>query len=342
MLALPTVTLVCVDCVNPAAALLALRRSLAQAQFARAILLTHEVPPAGAAGVEVVLIPRLTSRGAYSQFMLNELGRFVATEHALVIQWDGYVVNPAAWRSDFLHCDYIGAKWWHQDGCNVGNGGFSLRSKKLLAAVRALNLTDCTSNEDDMICRTARRTLETKHGIRFASEAVADQFAFERNPPAGPGLPFGFHGLFNMGRVLSPADLQELFLLLQPSTIAYVETLELLQEYLRQKRYEEAIWLAGRVLDFTPNQTHALKMLSVAAFRSNRKWLLTQAMQELHRIDPGNPEYLSNLGDLASMANRGADAARYYRLLLGVKPQDRPTLEKLGRLEAARPAPACA
>ncbi len=111
---------------------------------------------------------------------------------------------------------------------------------------------------------------------------------------------------------------------------------------MRQKRYEEAIWLAGRVLDFAPNQTHALKMLSVAAFRSNRKWLLTQAMQELHRIDPGNPEYLSNLGDLASMANRGADAANYYRRLLELKPQDRPTLEKLRRLDAVPAAPTCA
>ncbi len=137
-----------------------------------------------------MIISRLDSRGAYSQFMLNELGRFVATEHALVIQWDGYVVNPAAWRSEFLEFDYIGAKWWHQDGCNVGNGGFSLRSKKLLAAVQALGLTDCTINEDDMICRTSRRTLEVKHGVRFASEAVADRFAFERNPPsrAGPSL----------------------------------------------------------------------------------------------------------------------------------------------------------
>ncbi len=44
MLALPTVTLICVDCVNPAAALIALRRSLAQVQFARAVLLTHEAP----------------------------------------------------------------------------------------------------------------------------------------------------------------------------------------------------------------------------------------------------------------------------------------------------------
>jgi tetratricopeptide (TPR) repeat protein len=342
MLALPTVTLICVDCVNPAAALIALRRSLAQVQFARAVLLTHEAPLPGATGVEVVIIPRLASRGAYSQFMLNELGRFVATEHALVIQWDGYVVNPAAWRSEFLEFDYIGAKWWHQDGCNVGNGGFSLRSKKLLGAVQALALTDCTINEDDMICRTSRRTLEVKHGVRFASEAVADQFAFERNPPRGPDLPFGFHGLFNMWRVLSPAELQELFRRLQPSTIAYVETLELLQEYLRQKRYEEAIWLAGRVLDFAPNQTHALKMLSVAAFRADRKWLLTQAMQELHRIDPRNPEYLSNLGDLASMANRATDAVRYYRRLLELRPQDRPTLEKLGRLEGARTASACA
>ena len=54
----------------------------------------------------------------------------------LLIQWDGYVVNPEAWDPAFLGCDYLGAKWyWHDDGMRVGNGGFSLRSRRLLDAL---------------------------------------------------------------------------------------------------------------------------------------------------------------------------------------------------------------
>jgi hypothetical protein len=42
-------------------------------------------------------------------------------------------VNPAAWDPEFLDWDYIGAKWfWAEAGKRVGNGGFSLRSYKLL------------------------------------------------------------------------------------------------------------------------------------------------------------------------------------------------------------------
>ena len=73
-------------------------------------------------------------------------------------------------------------------------------------------------------------------------------------------------------------------------------------------------------------------MLSLAAFRANRKWVLLQAMQELHRIEPDNCEYLSNLGELSIMANRGADAVRYYRRLLELKPNDRMVIGKLRSL----------
>jgi hypothetical protein len=92
-----------------------------------------------------------------------------------VIQWDGYVVNAEAWDPAFLDCDYIGAKWyWHDPGTRVGNGGFSLRSRKLLAALEdpRIALVDA---EDTTIGRTFRPLLEREHGIRFAT-ALADRF----------------------------------------------------------------------------------------------------------------------------------------------------------------------
>ena len=110
--------------------------------------------------IEVRAIAPLASREAYSRFVLKSLLEHVETPHVLLIQWDGYVVNPAAFEPAFLECDYIGAKWfWFNDGMRVGNGGFSLRSRKLLAALQdaRIQLGDA---EDTTIARTFRPLLE--------------------------------------------------------------------------------------------------------------------------------------------------------------------------------------
>jgi len=129
------VTLLCVDTANHALALRALAVSGAELRFEQTLFLTDsipahlDVPP----GISVIPITRLASRDEYSRFVLKSLLAHVTTPHVLLIQWDGYVVNPAAFEPAFLDCDYIGAKWfWFDDGMRVVNGGFSLRSRKLL------------------------------------------------------------------------------------------------------------------------------------------------------------------------------------------------------------------
>src|SRR4029453_13200210 len=146
------------------------------------------------AGIEIVPIAPIVSRDAYSHFILKSLLPHIATTHVLLMQWDGYVCNPDAWDPAFLDCDYIGAKWfWHNDAMRVGNGGFSLRSRRLLEALQDPRIA-LSVVEDETICRTFRPLLERDYGIRFADEALADRFAFEAAYPIG--RPFGFHGLF--------------------------------------------------------------------------------------------------------------------------------------------------
>jgi hypothetical protein len=83
----------------------------------------------------------------------------------LLVQWDGYVCNPDAWDPAFLDCDYIGAKWfWHNDAMRVGNGGFSLRSRRLLEALQDPRIA-LSVVEDETICRTFRPLLERDYGI---------------------------------------------------------------------------------------------------------------------------------------------------------------------------------
>ncbi|HUH94184.1 MAG TPA: DUF5672 family protein [Casimicrobiaceae bacterium] len=206
MLELPDVTLCCIDTENPELALRALRISTSGIRFARALFLTdrgHEVPD-----IEVRLVPTLHSRGAYSQFVLKELVHHIDTAHVLLVQWDGYVINPRAWRDEFLGCDYLGAKWfWHDPSQSVGNGGFSLRSRRLLLALQDPRI-ELSGAEDETICRRFRTLLEREHGIVFGSELLADAFAFETAYPIG--LPFGFHGLFNFCRVVSADEIASL------------------------------------------------------------------------------------------------------------------------------------
>jgi hypothetical protein len=196
-LALPEVTLCAVTSVNVAATVWALEASMGQVRFGACKLLTDA--PVRHPAIEVVPIPRLTSAAAYSHFLLGALADHVQTPHCLIVQWDGHVLSSARWRPEFLEYDYVGARWpQFPDGHDVGNGGFSLRSLRLLEACRASSFR-ADHPEDIAICRTNRVLLE-EQGMRFAPAALADLFAAER--AGDPATAFGYHGVFNMPRAI--------------------------------------------------------------------------------------------------------------------------------------------
>jgi hypothetical protein len=207
MLNLHDVTLVCIDTRHTAQALQALQACMAQADFAEVLFFcTAEAASDGVnrPGIRHIPIEPLRSIGDYSRFMLKELGKHVRSEHALCIQWDGYLTHPEHWTPDFLQWDYIGAPWVYKDRpSEVGNGGFSLRSRALLQATMALPW-DSHEPEDAAICRTMRPALEQQFGLKFAPLAVAERFSHEYGPTKET---FGFHGLHNFAHRLSAAAL---------------------------------------------------------------------------------------------------------------------------------------
>jgi len=195
-LSLPTVTLCAATSVNVAATIEALRRSLDQVEFGDAVLFTEATDCDLGEGIRIVRIEPLKSARDYSRFQLRQLADHIGTGHCLIVQWDGFVLDARQWDCAFLDFDYIGAPWpQFADGWNVGNGGFSLRSRRLLDACRDPNF-EPGHPEDVAICRTNRELLERVHGIRFAGADVARRFAFEREAVHGPT--FGFHGAFNL------------------------------------------------------------------------------------------------------------------------------------------------
>ncbi|WP_065846369.1 DUF5672 family protein [Sphingobium sp. Ndbn-10] len=198
-LVLPQVTLCAATSVNVKATLRALEVSLAQIDFAACKLFTDAPIMPDNPKISIVPIGRLNSSEAYSDFLLSQMVDHVATPHCLVVQWDGHVLDATRWRLDFLDYDYIGASWpQFVDGHDVGNGGFSLRSRRLMKACRDLEFR-ASHPEDLAIGRVNRGWLEGR-GMRFAPQPLADLFAAER--AGNLENSFGYHGMFNMPRAI--------------------------------------------------------------------------------------------------------------------------------------------
>lgn len=196
---LPEVTLCAATSVNLAATIRALETSMAQVRFGACKLFTDAELEGLPAGIDLVAIPRLSSAADYSHFILTGLADHVETSHCLVAQWDGHVTQAANWRPEFLGCDYIGAVWpQFDDGNQVGNGGFSLRSRRLMQACRAAEFQR-SHPEDVCIARLNRHWLE-EQGMRFADVALAQAFSSER--VGDPHASFGYHGVWHMPAVL--------------------------------------------------------------------------------------------------------------------------------------------
>jgi hypothetical protein len=134
----------------------------------------------------------------YCRFVMCELHKHVISDFVLIIQHDGYVLNPKAWTDEFYDYDYIGAPWWYNEK-NVGNGGFSLRSKKFLEeSSRIANAVKIVGGnitpEDEVLCRNYYDWMVGR-GIKFAPEQLAARFSLERNGKFGNvwNGQFGFH-----------------------------------------------------------------------------------------------------------------------------------------------------
>ena len=197
----PDTTLCCVDCRNHELAIAMLRRSMAQCRFERVVFFTDR--RFDLAGIEVAVIPDIASIADYSRFMVKALGDRIESRFALVVQYDGYILNGRCWQAAFHDYDYIGAPWIDGGAQAVGNGGFSLRSRRLLQALRDPRIAELVP-EDIAICRTYRRLLEEDYGIRFAPPALAARFSFESQAPTAPT--FGFHGIAHMVQIVNMSE----------------------------------------------------------------------------------------------------------------------------------------
>lgn len=191
---LSNVTLFGLDCVNIERLILAANICEKDFEFGE-IKLLSSLP---STDPRVVSIAPIISKEEYSYFVVKHLNDYIDTDFVLVIQHDGFILNPDAWTDEFLNYDYIGAPWWEEGKFIVGNGGFSLRSKKLHELLQKDVLIQMQPGdpEDWFISVIKREYLESK-GVRFAPIELAKQFSLESNEVLGVEWTnqFGFHGL---------------------------------------------------------------------------------------------------------------------------------------------------
>lgn len=259
----PTIpaTLCCIDCINHELAIEALKKSKEKCDFERVLFLTDQeltLPD-----IESVQIPPIRSRQEYSKFVLHELHHYIHSEFVLLVQWDGYVIHPNAWMNEFLNFDYIGAVWGHyKDKFRVGNGGFSLRSRKLLLATREIPFDEQLA-EDELIGRKYRPLLENEHHMQFAPEFIAEKFSFETTYPVQQ--PFGFHGLFNAWMILSPNEMKEFIHCLPPNITNSIQFFQLGINYRDMRQYQFAETVFQRILANNPAHADARRQLAAMA-----------------------------------------------------------------------------
>ncbi|UZR92531.1 DUF5672 family protein [Chondrinema litorale] len=214
---LDNITLFTVNAFEPDLSLKMLRYCLIGFEFESVKLFSASKPKGDLTGIDFYIIPSIDIQG-YNHFILKELSQYIETDYSLLVQTDGFILRPELWQDSFLDYDFIGAALPDDDSwlsiqpnnfveafkkvrCSepyayLQNGGFSLRSKKLLELCTKLNISDFTIPEDDVINLFYRNEF-LKHNIKFAPLEVATQFAVEN--PVGDSKfsldqSFGFHG----------------------------------------------------------------------------------------------------------------------------------------------------
>lgn len=207
MLNLKNITLVLVDGVDPEVSLKTLIHCSRLANFEDILFFTFKdlrVP----SKIKLNKIKKF-DYVEYNHFIISDLNSHIKSDFCLIVQTDGFILNSEKWQDNFLNFDYIGAPWEQklQDdyplGTRVGNGGFSLRSKKFLETTSNFIISygimkemGLNKNEDFFLCKTNYEELVSR-GIKFADLKTAAEFSLESSIPEYPkkfGETFGFHG----------------------------------------------------------------------------------------------------------------------------------------------------
>ena len=181
-------------------------KAATEINFKEIVLVTHEVPNVLPEYIKIKLVPRIQSLTAYSQIMFESLHKHVSGSHILVLQHDGMVHDVNMWDDSFLKYDYIGSPWpadyssFTDNKGNlrrVGNGGFSLRSRRIYEFIDSKNMKLSSHHGwdgEDVNFGVINACLFEENGLKFPDINTAFRFGFETQTPEYEGTSsFGYH-----------------------------------------------------------------------------------------------------------------------------------------------------
>jgi len=176
-------TLFCVDCVQPELAAHALEKSCEKIKFKVVKFFSNVRPKNLHKDFEFIEIQNINNLEEYSRFIIYILPSYIDTDFCFSVHHDGFIINPELWNDAFLQYDYIGAPWkrtacFLYNGERVGNGGVSIRSKRLVDFTQKIYMNNI-GHEDTFICASLRQHL-TNSGFTFAPLNVAANFSVEQ------------------------------------------------------------------------------------------------------------------------------------------------------------------
>lgn len=206
MIKLENVTLLAISSNRADGNIAALNHCMKLIEFKAVKFLSHKKPQDLPQGIDFEFCPEIKSIYNFDCYAFLELGKHINTSHMLMVQDHAYILRPNLWDDAWLNYDFIGAPWPERpdfisvstgEMVRVGNGGFSLRSKRLLDLPKRLMLpvvSDRGYTNDDGLINSFYRKIFLENGIKYAPVEVAAKFSYENPIPENKDIyPFGFH-----------------------------------------------------------------------------------------------------------------------------------------------------
>ena len=149
----------------------------------------------------IKVIPRFMSKDDFNNFFIRDMISETDSDFVMNLEPDSAIMNPFAFRDEFLAYDYIGAPITKKviksddDDLRVGNSGFCILSRRLLEFMHdRYKYYDRKrdGNCDIFLCLKHRNEI-LNAGMSFAPYHVAERFSVEQDEYTGQ---FGCHGSF--------------------------------------------------------------------------------------------------------------------------------------------------
>ncbi len=208
---IPDVTLLAVSSIEIPETIASLQKSCEKINFGSVKLISHEKPHNLPETILFEKCSKINNIMDFNYYAFYYLTNHIKTSHCLLVHADSWIIHPEMWDDEWLKWDYIGAPWpWKNDAyishdtgehVQVGNGGFSLRSKKILDIPSQYKLPLLQEqgfyNEDGNLA-VYHRSKMLSLGVKYAPLAVASKFSYENSIPENEGMQtFGFHKNMN-------------------------------------------------------------------------------------------------------------------------------------------------